>query len=274
MKNMNTLSIVALILIFLGGVGAILLSIGQSISSAGDKNDIINTTKNENASLKKELAEIRKERDALSHTLEQRDSNIQEQNKSIISLSEKLAEKSEYIQNYLTGGKSFPFLDIREFPRNINEPQKFLFQLENNFELPIYNIEGLVYDYEIVKQKSFYKERFPEPFIKLDDLKAARILDIRFDAVPANKYRTFEKEFTAKDGSYYIIIHARNQAVVEKIAVLKVGEGFTYGFQVLNLKGEILKQDIKKDLPSEIKAKVIQRLNSIPNNMKFNIDDK
>jgi predicted PurR-regulated permease PerM len=88
MKQMNTISIIALILIFLGGVGAILLTIGQSISSTDDKTDIINTTKNENSALKKDLIEIKRERDSLNKTLALRDSNIQKQNKNIIDLSQ------------------------------------------------------------------------------------------------------------------------------------------------------------------------------------------
>ena len=52
MTKMNVLTITALVLIFLGGVGAILLTIGQSISSSQDKKDIINTTKEENINLK------------------------------------------------------------------------------------------------------------------------------------------------------------------------------------------------------------------------------
>lgn len=272
MKQMNTISIVSLFLIFLGGIGAILLTIGQSISSTSDKNDIINTTKSENSLLKKELKEIKKERDALNNALEKRDFNIQEQSKNIIALSQKLTEKSEYIQNYITGGNSFPFLDIRSFPKIKDDLQNFLFQLENHFELPIYNIEGEVFDYDLIKDKSYYKNGFPDPFIKFNDYKASKILDIHFQEIPANKYKTIDQQFMVKDGGYHVKIHARNQTIIEKIAVLKIGKGYYYGFQVLNLKGKILKQDINEEMPMEIKAKVIQRLNSIPNNMKLNMD--
>lgn len=83
MNKMNTITIAALILIFLGGVGAILLTIGQSISSGKDKDDIINTTKDENTELKKLLKE--------------RDSNISKQNGEILELSKQLRQKSEQI---------------------------------------------------------------------------------------------------------------------------------------------------------------------------------
>ena len=90
---MNVLSIIALCLIFLGGCGAILLSIGQANSSANDKLEIINTTKSENELLKNELKEIKKERDALNNILEQRDHRIKEQNNNIIYLSTKYMTK-------------------------------------------------------------------------------------------------------------------------------------------------------------------------------------
>ncbi|MEC3879142.1 hypothetical protein [Parapedobacter sp. 10938] len=91
---MNTLTIIALVLIFLGGVGAILLTIGQASSTQKDKLEIINTTKSENTRLKLDLEEIKRERDLLNETLTDRDAEIQTQNKAIIDLTLRLSEKS------------------------------------------------------------------------------------------------------------------------------------------------------------------------------------
>ena len=115
MTKMNTLTIIALILIFLGGIRAILLTIGQSISSSQDKSDIINTTKNENINLKKDIAELKKERNELSEALAKRDAALQEKNDTIIELNNKLSKKSEYIQNYLTGGSGYQVIEIEHF---------------------------------------------------------------------------------------------------------------------------------------------------------------
>lgn len=73
-------------MIFIGGIGAILLAIGQSISSQNDKTEIISTTKEENKQLKNELADIKKERDVLNKELAIRDKKIHEQTDTIIEL--------------------------------------------------------------------------------------------------------------------------------------------------------------------------------------------
>lgn len=60
--KMNIISIIALVMIFLGGIGAILLTIGQSIDSAKTKQDLIDVKKGENIELKKQLVDIQRER--------------------------------------------------------------------------------------------------------------------------------------------------------------------------------------------------------------------
>lgn len=271
MKKMSTLSIIALFLIFLGGVGAILLTISQSISSTADKTEIINTTKSENIVLKKDLSEIKKERDLLNQTLEARDSNIQKQSEQIITLNQKLAEKSDYIQNYLTGGNGFPFLDMREFPQKGDNQQNFLFQLENDFDFPLYNIKITVFDYDKIKKNIYTDKLLSEKHIKIDDYKDAKILETDFSEIPAKQYITIDQQFPVRSGNYYITIHCRNLTIVEKITVLRIGQGNYYGFQVLSLKEDILKQDIKDEMPKEIKTKIIESLNSIPNNLKVQL---
>ncbi|NLN25621.1 MAG: hypothetical protein GX163_08225, partial [Bacteroidetes bacterium] len=143
---MNTLTIIALILIFFGGIGAILLTIGQSISSSQDKSDIINTTKDENTNLKKDIEELKKERSQLSEALSQRDEVLQQRNDSIIELNNRLSEKSEYIQNYLTGSNGYPVVDVVNFATpNLNELFG-MFKVRLVSKFPIYNLDVSIFD--------------------------------------------------------------------------------------------------------------------------------
>lgn len=269
MRNMNTLTIVALILIFLGGIGAILLTVAQSISSAVDKNDIITTTKNENIELKKALQELKDERDSLSKSLAKRDENIQKQNAEIIFLSEKLSEKSDYIQNSLTGREGFLFIDIRSFYSQKNEVSSFLFRIENNFDFPQYNVSLDVFDYDVLESKVFRLENQEDPLIQADDYKAARILQATYDEIPPHEYRDVDRKFDVRPGRYYLQIHTRGRTTTEKIVVLKVGEGHYYGFQVFDRNGKMLQQLIKEDMPQHIQKQVLNQLNAIPFNLKL-----
>lgn len=138
--------------------------------------------------------------------------------------------------------------------------------------ITLYIIQEQIFDYDILEDKSYKKLGFPDPFIKIDDYKIAKTLDVSYQEIPSKRYRTIDKQFKVREGRYHINIHSRNQTTVEKIVVIKIGEGYYYGFQVLNLKGKILKQLINNDMPHEIKTIVIERLKSIPNFLKFNLD--
>src|SRR5690606_31147369 len=98
-----------LALIFLGGMGAILLAVSQSLEATKTKEDIIDITKNENRELRDQISELKRERDSLKFDLEQRDLRIQEQtsmlqNKSdrIIALQQQSIDENEY-RNFKAG---------------------------------------------------------------------------------------------------------------------------------------------------------------------------
>lgn len=107
--KMTILSIIALALIFLGGIGGILLAVSQSLEASKTKQDIIRTTQEENLKLKDQLLELRTERDSLKLDLEQRDERIQQQTSmlqaksdQIIGLQQESIEQNEY-RNFMAG---------------------------------------------------------------------------------------------------------------------------------------------------------------------------
>nr|WP_314895590.1 hypothetical protein [uncultured Flavobacterium sp.] len=261
MKQMDPLSIAALILIALGSCGGIILTIAQFKSSSA-----------ENLALRNDLTEIKRERVVLSETLALRDANITEQNKNIHDLSLKLAEKSEYIQNYLTGGKGYLFLDMRKLSEK-GTYDNFMFQLDNKFDLPLYNIQCDIFDYDIIKNKSYHKNNSTQHSIKLNDYKSARILSEEFSEIGAKRFITIDRIFPVKDCIYYANIRARNQTVIAKLTILIVGNGDYFGFQIVDQKGKILEEDINKLMPKEISDKIRRRLNSIPNNLSLTLEN-
>lgn len=120
--KMNILTIVSYVLIFLGGMGAILLAYSQAIGSEKDKKEIIANTKEQNTRLKEDLNLIKNERDSLSKILAERDERIKVQNENILELSNKLFEKSD--------------TQLREIDRIRNPiPEKVSVFFEANFDL-------------------------------------------------------------------------------------------------------------------------------------------
>ena len=259
MNKMNTISIIALILIFFGGVGAILLTIGQSISSSADKNDIINTTKEENRHLKTQLDEIKRERDLLSESLEKRDENISNQNKSIIDLSNKLADQSDYIQNFVTGGKGFPIISLLSL-----DNKSVMFKVRNKFDFPLYNVETHIFNYDIITASYFKRAESPnEVFIKLSDYLSARIAVKNWSELPANEFQSIQDQFPLHVGRYLIKIQTRNQSVYEKLVIIDVDGIFRFGFQIFNSNHQLIYQSFDENLNEKFRKPLIEKLNSI-----------
>lgn len=268
---MNLLSVIALILIFLGGLGGILLTIGQYKSSAVDKSDIINTTKIENAKLKQDLKEIKNERDSLNKTLEKRDLSLAEQTAEIISLNRKLQDKSNYIQNYLTGGNSFPFLEVQESRNSKSDAQRSLFRIVNNFEMPIYNLQIAGFNYDQIETKSVKKSNNSRITINYDQYLKCRVINQFFNELPPHTSITLQEEIPLVEKRYFVIFSSRGQAVMEKIVTVQLGQELLYGAQLVRLKDHtVLKEDFSPLNDEKKKEKIKDRLNTIPVILYFN----
>jgi len=268
---MNTITIIALVLIFCGGIGAILLTIGQTVSSAKNKNEIINITKDENIKLKNDLAEIKEERNELSKALTKRDSALEEKNNKIIELNQQLVQKSEYIQNYLTGGKGYPVLFIESFATNNYSELKGLFKLSIVSKFPIYNLIINVYDYDLLinglKTESFDKN----PVLTMNNFKKSRILEYKIDELSPNQSTYFGNEIKLGEARYFIQIKARNDVFIEKVASIISETILSFGYQVYTLDGKLMEQGFGDNTSEDIRSKLIQKLNSIPLTTNFDM---
>ncbi len=264
MTKMNTWTILALIFIFLGGIGAILLTIGQYKSSSRDKNDIINITKSENKGLKKDIAELKNEREVLRKELIRRDSLLQKRNDTIVELSNKLSEKSEYIQKYLTGGNGYPFIDIRNFVTNSSNKFSGMFCVGLFSKFPIYNLMINIIDYDEI-EKSISKIPYSAgPVIKMAEYNKAKVLQFQIDELSPTQFRIFGKKFNLTEARYYVQIQARNKTFIEKIASIRFGENLYFGYQLFSTNGKLIKQRLVEQAGKTVKAELLERLNSIP----------
>jgi len=287
MKRMNGWIILALILIALGGVGAILLAIQQFRSSSIDTAAIIRITEEQKEDLETRLSGMQTERDNLSKTLAKRDSNIQKQNKSILFLtkklteqseklqdqSEKLQDQSEYIQNYVTGGNGYPYV----FPRELTSDsgRKFYFDTKNNFEVPLYNIELRIHDVNMLEESIYKIEGSDIPYIKTRDYQKSRIVTKSYSEIPPNTTYGYEEEFEYKEGQqYYIQMVCRNQTVIQHLVIVKFEEDLHYGFQIFNSKKEIITRNFNETTNETLRSSIIKALEEIPKKMKFTLVGK
>ena len=268
---MNTLTIVALGLIFLGGIGAILLTIGQSISSSQDKSDIINTTKSENTNLKKDIAELKRERDELSEALAKRDLILQERNDTIIELNHKLSEKSEYIQNYLTGGTGYPVIDIENFATDNFNELAGMFKVRLVSKFPIYNLDITIFDYDQLVNSFRQATYTKNPVITMADFNNAKILTYKLDELSPIQKRFLNKKIKLKEARYLIQLQARNNVYIEKIASIVHKTILHFGYQVFTIDGKLVEQGFGDNASNEVQSQLIKKLNTITTADKFDL---
>lgn len=267
---MNTITLIALILIGLGGLGGILLVIGQARSSFEDKTEIISTTKNENKELKQQITELKDERVKLNENLEERDKKIQEQNSKIENLSSKLVEKSEYIEKYVSGGESYPRIEIGELINANDGNSKLSFSLRNSFELPIYNIVIQAYDYDELQSKTFLIG--DKKSIKLTDYDNSRIIDFQRDLLTPLSSVTGLGTFTLKTYRLYIKIHTRNKTLIQKIAIINYEDHYYSGFTIYDLSSKkVIEENFNNNSPTKAQIELKEKLETIPNNITHSI---
>ena len=243
MNKMSIITIVGVVLIFLGGIGGILLSVGQFRSSKNDKNEIIENTKNENDFLKTELNEIKKERADLMELLVERDKKIDAQTIEIISLNKRLIEKSEYIENYLSGGESYPVIELRKSDND----QGFYFWIMNNFDVPINNVDVQIFDYDLLK--SF---KGNSNSMQMSDYLKSIIYNEYYNVLPPKEYRSTPKIFSLKSARLYAKIHTTNRTVIQ-VLVIHQNITINVGFQVFDTDGNMLQEMFYEPCSSEVK---------------------
>jgi hypothetical protein len=268
MKDMNTITIIALVLIFLGGLGGILLVIGQGINSSGDKQEIIENTKSKNEELKVRIDQLTQERGGLRVSLEARDQRIQQQTEKIEDLNNKLLEKADYIQKYLSGGEGFPYVDFLILNSKPGETQKFLLITKNDFELPIYNIhiEGFDYDRLASKKFKFSLNGENKDAISAEDFSESLVFTYDSELLRSGGGEGSKTEYEVKNSKYYITINTKSIVVVQKV-VMHIYEGRMYvAYQIVALKGGILKEHFYDAQINESGKEFIRgKLNEIPN---------
>lgn len=261
---MNTITIIGLILIFIGGIGAILLAVGQFQSSESDKSEIINITKNENTDLKNQITELKNESNILNDTLEERDKRIRQQNQEIKSLSIKLVEKAEYIEEFVAGKNRFPFVEMKKVLNDKGKADVFVFSIENSFKYPIYNIQIQAFDYDKIVSATYKIETEKKQVIKMTDYLDARIFEYKTEEIPSGEFRMSPKQYPARQGNIYIKIHSRSKSVIQKIVFVKHGNMTYVGYVIIDHFGKVLKEHIYDNTPNEIQLDIKAKLKNIP----------
>jgi hypothetical protein len=269
MNKMNILTLIGISLIFIGGIGGVILAIGQARSSQDDKQEIISTTKSENHELRLQITELKEERVKLNSLLESRDIKINEQNLKIESLSNKLLEKSDYIEKYISGGNSFPYIDVNGIPDVGGGDAAITFSLVNSFDMPIYDITVEAWDYDKVLSKAFFSgTNNGKSIIKRDELANSKLFFCEKVLLPPNTVDIHPGTFTLKTYNIYIAIHTRNKTLIQKVVMIEHEGKFYSGYIILNYPDwKILKEHIYNSSSIIIQKEIKEKLNNIPNLM-------
>ena len=206
---------------------------------------------------------------------DERQVSLDSANAEIISIQKKLNDKTEYISNYLTGGEGFPYIAFTDLKseNSIN----IAFILYNDGEFPLYEVNAIIYDYDILRQKEIETkglggefEKHPEhKLIKIDDYKSATVLQAK-DELPAKSMRYIDAKLPLKESKYCVIISSRNGTITERIAILKdVAKKFIFIIEVYNSQDKLLKKIEGEFVNNDNRERIEKAINDIPKSLKY-----
>jgi hypothetical protein len=273
MFRMNTITVVGLALIFLGGIGAILLTIGQSISTTKDKNEILQNTKDENIKLKDDIIELRSERQELNMQLAQNDSILQQKNDLIIKLNQKLADKSDYIHDYLTSKGGYPIVYLRKLIPTTDQDIYGFFVVKVVSKYPIYNLEITAYDYDLLSKGLTENPFMDVPVISRSEYNNSLLFHHKVEELSPPQTRTIEKRIKLGVARYYIKLHTRSNVHIQRIATAYYDGLIYYGAQLFDINDKLIEQEFSENIPKAAAAELKKKLNTIPLSLSFTVSE-
>ena len=201
---------------------------------------------------------------------------VNEKNREIIEVQQKLNSKSEYISNYITGGEGFPYVSFTDLISE-NSTAELAFIIYNDGEFPMYDIDGTMYNYDILRQKEVDTkgmggefEKHPDyKMIKYDDYKSANILSVKL-SLPPKSMRYIDHKFPLQESNYCFIINSRNGLITERIAFVKdTDKKFLFIIEIFDAEEKLLKRIVGKYVNEKNKDKIENAINKIPKSLKY-----
>lgn len=239
----------------------------QIRGSEKDKRDIITT-------LQSDLKVIRSERDELSRQLEARDTLLDIRDKKIVDLQMRLDEKTQYIQDYLTGGNNLPLLILEGVQSEDGNQTGERMTLLNDSDFPLSQFNANVYNYNILQQHIINRPN-RDPAIKRSLWDSAQVTFFSSADIPPNAKYGSNHDITLPWGEkrYYVIMGTRSQRFTQKMVAMKIGvDGNFWGYQVFDVKGTLLKERIDglRSMPSGQEKEIVRKeLAKIPTELKL-----
>lgn len=276
MMKMFTLQNISLFLIFMGGVGGILLSIAQTRGSAQDKADIIDTTKQENLRLRTQLTSVQNDNIQLNSNLSKSYKQIQEQQDAlakqtdqIIALNKDLSNQAKFITLNVTGGDGYPIVIPRELRDVGNGNSALAFDLHNKNKHPIFDLLVIITDYKKLSSKFYRRPNDNVDYVRNADVRAAEVMRWMLPNMAKETFYPNSYVINDTDASYSIQIKTRNRTVIEKLILVKVKNKILSGLEIWDAEKGKIHQDLSPNLTKE-EYKIIQKkLDDIPDQFSY-----
>jgi len=185
-------------------------------------------------------------------------------------LASKITNQAQYIEKYISGGESYPHVEMKRVAGQNGRDDSFLFSVENSFALPIYDIAIQAFDYDKISSLTNSAGAANKSTIKLDDYLSCRLFEFNTAVIPPKEHRMSPDQYTQKSGRLFIVIHSRNKRVIKKIALIQRGNNSYGGYLISDDKGNILKEFIYNNPSGDIKLEIKNKLNTIPSELDNN----
>lgn len=194
---------------------------------------------------------------------------LMDQRKEVQQLNQKLTEKSEYIENYLRGGKGHPTIKLVQQ----SLPDKhwvYFFVCENTFDFPLYNIHIEIFDYDKVVAKSIFKDS--KIFqIGYHEYIEARVVDTVIAELSPQCFKEIETKFKLgnKIEKYYVRISTRSISTEGKIVFGNYAGKPVTAYSYKNLDGTMTSNKFPEKTSVLVQESIKKELEKIPFGIEF-----
>jgi len=256
----------ALILVFVGNIGGLLIIILQSKSSDEAKDQIISVNSKNQRILENELNDIKTERVTLRNELEVRDKENNELTQKIIELNRELFEKSDELNKFMGMSGNYPFVLVSSGASAKGIPG-FTFTIANESDYPLYDVVVVVMDFNKILQSS--KKEGSRFVIEREKFKDSIILMKDENHLAENSNIITSELFHYTQGILYLKVKSRSSFVTQRIAFVTEEKKIYQGFQVRDTENNILKEWLGKNTPKAVEEKLRKEFEKIPDKVEM-----
>jgi hypothetical protein len=210
----------------------------------------------------------------LVFTQERNNDRIQAEKQAIVdSLDSIVRERTNYIADYLPCKDRYPFFNLLVQAGKPGQQDQVVFVVHNRFELPLFDVEAQLFDYNLIEKKKFINPATGKATISEADDRQTLILQTEHSFIGGLQYKgSIGHNFFSTDAKLVGMLYSRGKTVRQKIVFVRINDKVKMGFRVVEpISGKVLIDSIYGAFTPGIKDSITKELDKIPDYQNYKI---